>query len=191
MTSHKPAGDTVAGARTETMRKGRQADSARRRQRVLTALDRAAASGTEISASGIARAAGVDRTFLYRHRDLLGKIHAAEAAPPTAGGTAGPAVSRASLQADLLAAHERAIRLAARIRQLEQRLSDELGQQTWQESGLGAPADIDALNQKITHYEQQAADLRLQLENRDNELAAARAANRELMTRLNQAAATR
>ena len=173
------------------MRKGRQADSARRRQRVLTALDRATASGTEISASGIARAAGGDRTFLYRHRDLLEKIHAAEAAPPPAGGTAGPAVSRASLQADLLAAHERAIRLAARIRQLEQRLSDELGQQTWRESGLGAPADIDALNQKITHYEQQAADLRLQLEDRDDELAAARAANRELMTRLNQAAATR
>jgi len=185
MTSRKPAAGTGTGARTETMRKGRQADSARRRQRVLTALDRAAASGTEISASGIARAAAVDRTFLYRHRDLLEKIHAAEAAPPPADGTAGPAVSRASLQADLLAAHERAIRLAARIRQLEQRLSDELGQQTWRESGLGAPADIDALNQKITHYEQQAADLRLQLEDRDDELAAARAANRELMTRLN------
>ena len=191
MTSRKPAAGTGTGARTDTMRKGRQADSARRRQRVLTALDRATASGTEISASGIARAAGVDRTFLYRHRDLLEKIHAAEAAPPPAGGTAGPAVSRASLQADLLAAHERAIRLAARIRQLEQRLSDELGQQTWRESGLGAPADIDALNQKFTHYEQQAADLRLQLEDRDDELAAARAANRELMTRLNQAAATR
>ena len=58
MTSRKPAGDTVVGARTETMRKGRQADSARRRQRVLTALDRATGSGTEISASGIARAAG-------------------------------------------------------------------------------------------------------------------------------------
>jgi len=191
MTSREPAASTALTARTDTMRKGRQADSARRRQRVLTALDRAAASGTEISASGIARAAGVDRTFLYRHRDLLEKIHAAEAAPPPAGGTAGPAVSRASLQADLLAAHERAIRLAARIRQLEQRLSDELGQQTWRESGLGAPADIDALNQKITHYEQQAADLRLQLEDRDDELAAARAANRELTTRLNQAAATR
>jgi len=123
MTSRKPAGDTVAGTRTETMRKGRQADSARRRQRVLTALDRATASGTEISASGIARAAGVDRTFLYRHRDLLEKIHAAEAAPPPAGGTAGPAVSRASLQADLLAAHERSIRLSARIRQLDWRMS--------------------------------------------------------------------
>ena len=53
------------------------------------------------------------------------------------------------------------------------------------------PPTFDALNQKITHYEQQAADLRLQLEDRDDELAAARAANRELMTRLNQAAATR
>jgi hypothetical protein len=58
MTSRQPPAGTDLGARTETMRKGRQADSARRRQRVLTALDRAAASGTEISASGIARAAG-------------------------------------------------------------------------------------------------------------------------------------
>jgi hypothetical protein len=173
------------------MMKGRQADSARRRQRVLATLDRAAADGTEISVSGIARAAAVDRTFLYRHRDLLEKIHAAEAAPPPAGETAGPAVTRASLQADLLAAHERALRLTSRIRQLEQRLSDTLGEQAWRESGLGAPADIDALNQKITHLEQQAADLRLQLGERDQDLAAARAANRELMTRLNHAATTR
>jgi hypothetical protein len=191
MTRRQPAASAGPSAPTETMRKGRQADSARRRQRVLAALDRAAASGTEISVSGIARAAGVDRTFLYRHRDLLEKIHAAEAAPPPTGETAGPAVTRASLQADLLAAHERAIRLSARVRQLEQRLSDALGEQAWRESGLGAPADIDALHQKITHLEQQAADLRLQLEERGDELAAARAANRELMTQLNQSATTR
>jgi uncharacterized protein DUF6262 len=191
MTRRQPAASAGPSARTEMMRKGRQADSARRRQRVLAALDRAAASGTEISVSGIARAAGVDRTFLYRHRDLLEKIHAAEAAPPPSGETAGPAVTRASLQADLLAAHERAVRLNARVRQLEQRLSDALGEQAWRESGLGAPADIDALHQKITHLEQQAADLRLQLEERGDELAAARAANRELMTQLNQSAASR
>ena len=191
MTRRQPAASAGPSARTETMRKGRQADSARRRQRVLAALDRAAASGTEISVSGIARAAGVDRTFLYRHRDLLEKIHAAEAAPPPAGETTGPAVTRASLQADLLAAHERTARLNARARQLEQRLSDALGEQAWRESGLGTPADIDALPQKITHLEQQAADLRLQLEERGDELAAARAANRELMTQLNQSAASR
>ena len=192
MTSRKPAADTVAGTRTETMRKGRQADSARRRQRVLTALDRATASGHR------------DQRLRHRPRRRR-RPHLPLPAPrparenprgrsrpaPRRRDTAGPAVTRASLQADLLAAHERAIRLNARIRQLEQRLSDALGEQAWRESGLGAPADIDALNQKITHLEQQAADLRLQLEERDDELAAARAANRELMTRLNHSATTR
>src|SRR5206468_9725606 len=158
------------------------------RQRVLAALDRAAADGAEISVSGIARAAAVDRTFLYRHRDLLEKIHALEAGPPPAGGGPGPAVTRASLQADLLAAHERSVRLAARVRQLEKRLSEALGEHAWRESGLGAPADIDALSQKVTHLEQQAIDLRLQLEERDQDLAAARAANRELMAQLNATA---
>jgi len=71
--------------------------------------------------------ASVDRTFLYRHRDLLGKIHALEAAPPASGGTASPAVTCASLQADLLAAHERCVRLNVRVRQLEKRLSEALG----------------------------------------------------------------
>jgi hypothetical protein len=44
-------------ARTGAMMKGRQADSARRRQRVLAAINTASADGTEISVSGIARAA--------------------------------------------------------------------------------------------------------------------------------------
>jgi hypothetical protein len=169
------------------MADGRRADSARRRQRVIAAINRAVTDGTEISVSAIARAAAVDRTFLYRHRDLLGKIHATQASPPASNG-AGPAVTRTSLQADLLAAHERALRLHARIQQLEKRLSEVLGEQAWRESGLGAPAGIDTLSQKITHLEQQAIDLRLQVEERDSELAAARAANRELMAQLNATA---
>ena len=169
------------------MKKGRQADSARRRQRVIATLNRAAADGTEITVAGIARAASVDRTFLYRHRDLLGQIHALEAAPPAGGGTTGPAVTCASLQADLLAAHERCVRLNARVRQLETRLSEALGDQAWRESGLGAPADTDALAQQVTHLEQQAIDLRLQLGEQGEDLIAARAANRELMAQLNAA----
>jgi hypothetical protein len=169
------------------MTKGRQADSFRRRQRVIAVLGKAAVEGTEISVSSIARAAAVDRSFLYRHRDLLAKIHALEAAPPPAGEGAGPAVTRASLQTDLLAAHERAIRLNTRVQQLEKRLSAALGEQAWRESGLGAPADTDALTQQITHLEQQVIDLRIQMEERDEELAAARAANRELMAQLNAA----
>ena len=93
----------------------------------------------------------------------------------------GIAVTRASLHA----AGERALRLTSRIRQLETRLSETLGEQAWHQSGLGAPADIDALNQKINHLEQQTVELRLQLAERDQDLAAARAANRELMARIN------
>jgi polyhydroxyalkanoate synthesis regulator phasin len=167
------------------MRDGRRADTARRRQRVLAALDRAITDGTGIGVSATARAAGVDRSFLYRHRDLLEKIHAAGAEPPTAADGTGPAVTRASLQADLLAAHERAHRLNTRVQHLEKRLSEALGEQAWRESGLAAPPDVDALNQRITHLEQQVVDLRLQLDERDQDLDAARAANRELMARIN------
>jgi len=167
------------------MRDGRRADTARRRQRVLAALDRALAAGADIGVSAIARAAAVDRSFPYRHRDLLEKIHAAAAAPPTTGDGTGPAVTRASLQADLLAAHERAARLNTRVRHLEQRLSETLGEQAWHESGLATPRDLDALNQQITHLEQQVVDLRMQLDERDQDLAAARATNRELMARIN------
>jgi len=39
------------------MRKGRQADSARRWQRVIATLNRATGDGTEITVAGIARAA--------------------------------------------------------------------------------------------------------------------------------------
>jgi hypothetical protein len=182
-----PAGDP----RTEPMLKGRQADSARRRQRVIATLTNATAEGTEISVSGIARAAGVDRTFLYRHHDLLEQIHALEAVPPPAIPATAAPVTRASLQADLLAAHERAQRLAARVQHLEHRLSEALGEQAWQESGLSAPADTDALNQKITQLEQETLDIRLQLEERDADLAAARDANRQLMAQLNQTATHR
>lgn len=175
---------THTSAPTAAMAQGRRADSARRRQRVLNALNDAVNDGEEISVSGIARRAGVDRTFLYRHRDLLEQVHGVEAQPPNTA-SVGPAVSRASLQADLLGAQQRCARIAARVQQLEKRLSELLGEQAWRESGLGAPDDIDQLKQRIVFLEQQGIDLRLQLEERDQDLEAARAANRELMSRLN------
>lgn len=125
---------------------GRRADQARR-QRVIAAIQDAARSGNPVSASSIARAASVDRSFLYRHPDLLAQVHAAQTAP--AGSTPGAgAVSHAS--------------------------------------GLGAPADIDELQRKLTRLEQAQADLTAQLEERTEELRAARDANRELTRVLNQ-----
>ena len=164
---------------------GRRADSARRRQRVIKAVNEASARGDEISVSAIARAAGVDRTFLYRHADLLGQVHAAQSHPAAAQGD-GPMVSRASLLADLANAQGQVVRQAARVRQLEQKLSELLGEQAWRETGLGAPADVDQLQRRITELEQQVVELRAQSEERDEELEAARAANRQLLTNLNR-----
>lgn len=171
---------------TPTMRDGRQANSERRRQRVVTAIKNARKNGTPINVSVIARQAGVDRTFLYRHRDLLGLVHAAEIEPAGQDPAAASPVSRASLQADLAHAQNRNTRLAARVQQLEKRLSQTLGTQAWQESGLGAPTDIEELQRKITRLEQENVELTAQLEETRSDLDAARSANRDLTRSLNQ-----
>ncbi|MGY2746998.1 hypothetical protein [Arthrobacter sp. UYCu723] len=178
--------ETPAARKTAAAIEGRRADTARRRERVLAALSQAHSSGLEISVATIARTACVDRTFLYRHRDLLAQLHTIQA-QPSHDSTQGAAVSLASLHTDFLAAHERGNRLATHIRTLERRLSQTLGEHVWRESGLGAPQDLDELNHRITALEQQSLDLRLQLEERNQDLNASRAANRELMTRLNTA----
>lgn len=168
---------------TSRLKEGRTADSARRRERVLKALDTAVRTGGDITVSGLARAARVDRTFLYRHRDLLERVHAAATAP--AGDGAMTAVSRASLQTDLANALERNNRLAARVRQLEKRLSQSIGAKVWADSGLGASADVDQLQRRITTLEQQLSNMQGELDERTEELKAARAANREMTRSLN------
>lgn len=164
------------------MVEGRRAETVRHRERVLAAITAASAEGEVLTVAGIARRAGVDRTFFYRHRDLLDHIHTLAAQPPNPDPGA---VSRASLQADLHATQARCARYASRVQQLERRLSEIMGEQTWKTSGLGAPDDIDQLHRRITSLAAEVADVRIQLGERSDELHAARLANRELMTRLN------
>jgi hypothetical protein len=52
-------------------------------------------------------------------------------------------------------------------------------------TGLGAPDDAAALREQAGSLRQQILDLRKTLEERDEELAAAREANRRLMAELN------
>ncbi|MEU0039874.1 hypothetical protein [Streptomyces sp. NPDC006333] len=91
-----------------------------------------------------------------------------------------------SLKADLANATARSARLADRVRQLEERLSKALGEEIWQTSGLGPPTDITALNSRISQLEQRNVDLAHALEERQADLDAARAANRDLTHALNQ-----
>ncbi|WP_329416308.1 DUF6262 family protein [Nocardia vinacea] len=151
----------------------------------MKALTTARTEGTEISVSAIARAAGVDRSFLYRHTDLLAQVHTAQTTPLPCAPNMSP-VTRESLKADLANAGQRIARLAGHNKQLERKLSELLGEKAWRESGLGAPTDIDQLQHRITTLEQHVVELTSQLEERDQELDAARAANRELFANMNK-----
>ena len=163
----------------------RQAHSARCRQRVIKALNAAIESGEEISVSAIARKAGVNRSLLYRHPDLHAMVLTKAAEPPTTP-TGGPAASRASLIAEFAGAHDRINRLVRENTQLRDRLSEALGEQAWRESG--GPDDIDELHRRNTELEQQVVELRRQLSEKDDDLNAARATNRELRASLNRTA---
>ena len=70
-----------ASPRTGAMTKGRQADSARRRQRVIAALNKAASDGTEISVSGIARERGEELAAARAtNRELMTQLNHANRA---------------------------------------------------------------------------------------------------------------
>jgi hypothetical protein len=171
----------------EALVSGRRSDSEVRRKRVAKAVAELAGRGEDISVSAVARAAGVHRSFIYRHKDLHADIvaTAANAAEePTLRD--GQQVSRRSLMADLANALDRCNRLIRLNATLERRLSEVLGQAAWQQTGLGAPTDIEALERKVARLEQQVVELVRQLAERTDELEEARLLNRELAKAANR-----
>ena len=178
---------TGSGAGAEALAAARRQDSTRRRQRVLTALDKLSGAGEEISVAAVARAAGVDRSFLYRHHDLRAQVlQRAAQAQPDASMPRTTQVSRQSLLADLanLRAHNE--RLRRQVTKLARRLSEVLGEEVFRASGLGSPDDTGQLRRRAAELEQTVLDLRQQLKERAEELNAARMTNRELMAELNR-----
>lgn len=161
----------------------RRRDSTQRRQRVLDALDRLAASGEELTASAVARAARVDRSFLYRHHDLRAKIIARAETPLTA--PTATTVSKRSLLADLANLRDQNERLRRQNTTLSSRLSEALGEEVFRASGIRLTDETGQLRTQIGELEQQVLDLRQELEERTDELAASRATNRDLMAELN------
>lgn len=164
----------------------RRTDSNRRRQKVLDTLAQLHASGEELTVSAVARHAGVDRSFLYRHHDLRSRILelGAEPEPPT-GSTR---TSHRSLLADIanLRAHNE--RLRHQNAKLAERLSEVFGDRVFHDAGLTRTDEIDSLRKRVAELEQQLLDCRQDLQDRDDDLAAARAANRDLMASINSRA---
>lgn len=174
----------MSGGAAESLIAARRRDTTRRRQRVLGTLGQMAAAGQEISVSAVARAAGVDRSFLYRHHDLRAQIHARSADP--AASPASATASKQSLLADLANLREQNQRLRKQNADLTARLSEVLGEEVFRASGIGRTDDAEALRARVGELENQILDLRQELEERTDDLDAARAANRDLMTLANR-----
>jgi chromosome segregation ATPase len=172
---------------SDALADARRRDVARRRQRVCQALADMRAQAAEITISSVAARARVHRSFIHRHPDLRAAVIAAAENPRTEGPAGAGTVSRRSLQADNANLRERNHRLEQHVRSLEDRLSELLGTQISQRTGLGPPPDAAAMKDQIQALQQGNLDLRRTIEERDEELAAAREANRRLMAELNKA----
>jgi hypothetical protein len=163
----------------------RRRDVDQRRQRVVQALEALVHDSSEITISSVARAARVHRSFIHRHPDLRAEVFKAADAPPLSTERSG-VVSRRSLEADNLNLRETNRRLANDIADLERHLSEYLGEQAFHRTGLGAGQDHAGLETKIVQLEQQVLDMKHLLEERDEELAAAREAHRQFMADINR-----
>jgi regulator of replication initiation timing len=156
---------------------------------VLNALDRLVAAGDEINVAAVARAAGVDRSFLYRHHDLRAQILTRAAqSQPDASMPRTTQVSRRSLLADLSNLRAQNERLRRQVNKLARRLSDVLGEEVFRASGLGGSTvdETEKLRRSVAELEQTVLDLRQGLQERTEELEAARTTNRDLMAELNR-----
>ncbi len=168
------------------MARARRRDVDRRRQRVRQALADMHVDGSEITISAVADRAKVHRSFVHRHADLHAAVLEAAADATTNPSPASTTISHRSVLAENANLHEQNRRLAQQVSDLEDRLSELLGQQAFDRSGLGASVSTAAARAELETERQAVLDLRRALEERDEELAAARETNRRLMNQLNR-----
>jgi hypothetical protein len=90
------------------------------------------------------------------------------------------------LLADVASLHGQNTRLARHITRLERRLSEAFGLQAYQDSGLGAPDTTADLQQQFAALSERVLELTALLTDRDDDLVAVRAANRELIAAMNR-----
>jgi hypothetical protein len=107
--------------------------SAQRRTAALNAIRQLDRAAHPVTVAGVAALAGVDRSYIYDHPDLLDQIRQQRNTTPVklAPRPVAERSTLASLQARLTSAHEEITRLKAENRKLRDRLAVTLGA-AWQ-----------------------------------------------------------
>lgn len=107
-----------------------QRRSGERRGAVIAAIRKLDRAGQPVTVAGVAALAGVDRSYIYDHPDLLDEIRQMRTTTPAkfAPRPAADRATAASLQARLASAHEEIARLKAENSKLRDRLAIALGE---------------------------------------------------------------
>lgn len=164
----------------------RRLDTADKTRRVLAALDATIDAGQPLTIAALARRAGVSRRFIYDHPELRAEAErrSAQAVDRQSGQTAaGTRVTTASLRADLANAKATNHRQNTELQALRHRLGQILGHDILADLGDAPTGPVDPRIEQLTSA---LAQTKEELAHRDEELAAARQINRELIARLNR-----
>ncbi|WP_327097379.1 DUF6262 family protein [Nocardia vinacea] len=103
----------------------RSADARRRAEAAITAAARGAG---RITVAGIAKTAGVSRSWIYTQSDLVDAISALQQRKPATGQVRSTSATVESLQTRLAAANERSKQLRAQVTQLTAQLETAYGE---------------------------------------------------------------
>ena len=177
----------TTAAHTSRLTELRRLDSADKARRVLAALDATISAGEPLTIAALARRAGVSRRFLYDHPELRAEAErrSAQAADRRAGAiTAGAQVTAASLRADLANARAANHRQHTELEALRRRLGQILGRQVL--ADLGDTPVTNPTDPRIEQLDKTLSETKEQLAQCQQELAAARQINRELIARINR-----
>jgi chromosome segregation ATPase len=180
----------MTDAAVERLAALRRADSQAKAAAVRAALDAVVTAGLPLNVAAVARHARVSRRFIYDHPELRAAIDlkATEAIARFSGQLAATAqVSAASLRADVENTKAENQRLRERLRVVEARLSEALGQEVTAElAAKGIVAGDMVLAEQIASLHARISELEADLRRRCDDLDGARQANRELMAELNR-----
>jgi hypothetical protein len=181
---------TATRTPAQVLAQARRADSLRKRQSVLDALQTMAAAGERITFTAVARAAGVSTWLVYAEgvrEHVQEAIDRQEHAPVKEHGS-GRQASSASLKTDLALAREEITALREERDRLRDAVRQQLGQQLDQVSNRQMTDRVTELTDQVRQLEdsetrarQEAERLASRVEELEADLAGARTSLRRMM----------
>lgn len=176
-----PRNDT-AEQRIATLKRARAEDAACKRLNVADAIQKLTDNGSRVTFELVARRAGVSRQFLYGDTELRAAVEDARRQTPASPRSDIPAADTAGLQTDILLAREEITRLRAENNKLKSKLVERAASAVLD----GQDEALLGLTARNAELVRECAGLQRQLDTAHQDLAAARATNRELMTEFNR-----